>query len=127
QRRRTDRRAAAQPHRQKHEARTARRLRGADLNLHHLLIDAAEDRVFLSVEHLDLDAIAMLEERRRWFAGLDRLDHPLLGNAGITQAALVDRLAWPAIGAAVGDRARADDRAGAKLARLRRVRDALSE
>ena len=81
-------------------------------------VDRAEDRLMrlLAVLHLDPDRVAELHERRLRRAALDRLDRPLLGDAGVA--------ARPVL---VADRAAADDRAGAAVARLAQVGDQLAE
>src|SRR5690606_28717735 len=93
------------------------------LRLRHVLFDAAEHGVAPGVAHFDFDPVAPLQERRHRLAVLDRLDHALLGDAGIAAAALADWLAGPAIGAAVRHRSRANDRAGAEIAGLGCVGD----
>src|SRR4051812_14236526 len=90
---------------------------------HGLLLDRAEDRVAALVLHLDADRVAEIEERRRRVAGADGLDGALLGDAGVAEAALGDRLAGRAVGILVRHRARAHDGAGAQRPRLRRVGD----
>src|SRR6478672_4754125 len=81
-----------------------------------LLLDGAENRRADTVLHVDPDRIAEAHERRLRRAALDRLDRPLLGDARIA--------ARPVL---VADRAAADDRAGARVARLAQVRDELAE
>src|SRR3954471_2368908 len=85
--------------------------RGGDL-----LLDRAEDRRAGAVLHLDPDRVAEAHERRLGRAALDRLDRALLGDARIA--------ARPVL---VADGAAADDRAGARVARLAQVRDQLAE
>ena len=82
----------------------------------HLLVDGAEDRRAVGVLHLDPDRVAEAHERRLRRAALDRLDRPLLGDARVA--------ARPVL---VADGAAADDRAGARVARLAQVRDQLAE
>src|SRR6185369_4994467 len=91
-----------------------RRRRGSSAR--HLLVDGAEDRRACRILHLDPDRVAEAHERRLRRAALDRLDRTLLGDARIA--------ARPVL---VADRAAADDRAGASVARLAQVRDELAE
>ena len=71
--------------------------------------------------------VAGLEEGRRRLAVEDGLDGADLGEAGIALAAAVDRLARAAVRVAVGDRARAEDRAGAEVAGLGEMGDERAE
>src|SRR4051812_46358973 len=80
------------------------------------LLDHPEDRVARFVVHPDADGVARLEERRLRRAFEDGLDGADLGDAGIAEAAVGDRLAGAAIGVTVGDRARTDDRARRQVA-----------
>mgnify|MGYP000314171711 CR=1 FL=1 len=75
-----------------------------------LLVDGAKNRFSGRIEHLDPHAVAEAHEARARPAVGDRFETALLGEAARTGAA-VD----------VGDRARADDRAGLQFARLCRV------
>src|SRR5690554_5433515 len=86
------------------------------------LLDGAEDRMAGLVLHLDAHDVAEAHERRLRPALLDRLDGADLGDAGIADAALGDRLARPAV-ELVRHRARADDRAGDERAGLRGMGD----
>ncbi len=73
------------------------------------------------------DRVALLQERRDRLAAADRLDHPHLGQAAITDAAFRDRLARPAVRIAVGHGARADDRPRPQRAGLGRMGDQRAE
>src|SRR5690606_2623254 len=82
------------------------------------LVDRAEQRQVGSVRaRLHPHALAEREKRRRGSAAVDDLDRAPLGDAARAVAAI----------AAVRDRARADDRAGAERARARGMRDQLVE
>src|SRR6266704_1008305 len=65
--------------------------RSMSLRAYHLLVDGAENRVALRVQHLDAHAVAELEERSLRRAVPDGLDRAELGDAGIADAALGDR------------------------------------
>src|SRR5690606_41427320 len=101
---------------------TRARAYGPRLAFHHL-VDTAEDRVVAVVAHFDLDPVAAFQEAGFRRALGDGLNHTQLGDAGIADAALRYGSAGAAILVAVGNRARADDRAGAKWTRLRRMLD----
>src|SRR5581483_9130674 len=87
------------------------------------LFDGAEDRVALLVAHLDAHRVAGLQERRLRLALEEGLHRPHLGDAGIADAALAQRLARAAVRPTIGDRARAHDRAGAQRSGLGRMGD----
>src|SRR5579859_998639 len=76
------------------------------------LRDGAEQRLALGVLHLDMDPVARRQERGLRLALADGFHRADLGQAGIAQAALRDRLARSAVGVAVRHGARADDGAG---------------
>src|SRR5438552_7289908 len=78
--------------------------------LHHRLIDGAEDRAAVRIEHFDANPVAEFQERRVRLAGADRLDRALLGNAGIAETPLGDRQAGPAALVLVRYRAGSDAR-----------------
>ncbi|ABA48474.1 hypothetical protein BURPS1710b_0601 [Burkholderia pseudomallei 1710b] len=80
------------------------------------LLDRAEDRLPRLVDHLDLHPVAVAHELGLRRAVLDRLEAALLGDAAVAALRILVR-----------HRARADDRARAHVARLRRVRDQLTE
>src|SRR5882762_1121774 len=88
--------------------RTGTRTSGAP----HFLVDGAKDGGAGGVEHFDAHAIAEAQEGRARRTRGDGFEHAGLGQAGGTARAV-----------GVGDGARADDRAGAKLARARAMRD----
>src|SRR5689334_5063848 len=81
-----------------------------------LLVDGAEDRLALPVEHLDADMIAELHERRGRLAAVDGLAHPPLGDARTA-----DR------GVAIGDRTRADHGSRLEVPRPGGMGDQLAE
>src|SRR3546814_11419836 len=67
-----------------------------------------------SSDLLDAHAVAELEKGRLGGTVQQGLHRALLGDAGVAAAALGDRSARPAFGIAVGNRAGADDAAGAE-------------
>src|SRR4051812_2871141 len=91
------------------------------------LLVGSEDRVALFVVHGDADGVAMLQEGGPGLSLEDRLDGANLGDAGVTKAAVGDRLARTAIGTTVGDSAGSEDRARADVPSLRKVRDERAE
>jgi hypothetical protein len=70
-----------------------------------VLIDGAEDRSALRIEHLDAHPVAERQERRPGRAEPDRLDRVQLRDAGIGDAVFGDRPTATAIRIAIGDRA----------------------
>src|SRR6185312_2548486 len=84
--------------------------------LHHFLIDGTEDRPAIVVEHLDPDVVAEFHEGCHGLAGVDRLAHPPLGDAGAAGRRV-----------AVGDRARTDHGTRLEVARPGGVGDQLAE
>src|SRR5256714_1308349 len=82
----------------------------------HGLVDGPEDRSAVGIEHLDSHPVAEAQKRGARRARVDRLEHPLLGEARYADRAV-----------AVRHRTRADDGAGGERARPGRVRDELGK
>jgi hypothetical protein len=93
------------------------RLTGRRGVAHDLLLDRTEDRAAVVIMHLDPHPIAELQPGRARRAVPDRLQH-----APLREARRADRGALLARGV-VGDRARADDRAGREMPGRSGVRD----
>src|SRR5262245_52161351 len=79
-----------------------------------------------SVQHLDLDAIAELQKWRLRLTLQQGLHRAQLGQTRVANAAELDRLGWLPC-ALVGDRAGADNAAGAERARPGRVGNELGK
>src|SRR4051794_6804653 len=95
----------------------------ASARLRDLLVDGTENGLAVLALHLDADGVAELHELGRRLAVLDGLDGALLGDAAV---ALGPVHAAVLLHALVAHRARADDAAGAHVARLADVRDELA-
>ncbi|VXC98092.1 conserved hypothetical protein [Sphingomonas sp. 8AM] len=87
------------------------------------LFNRPEDRMVAIVLHPDPHRVALAEVRCLCRAALDRLDGPQFRETRIADAALRDRPPRPAIGVAVGDGARSDDRPRTQRARPGGMRD----
>src|SRR5690606_19686288 len=88
---------------------------------YHFLLDRAEDRAALAIQHLDAHAVAEAQPGRLRRTVPESLEHAALGEAG-----RADLGALRARGV-VGDGARAHDGAGAEVPGGRRVRDQAGE